>query len=253
MPQWKQPPDDDEEDQSWLATYADAITLLMAFFVMLVSFSKIDIPAFEQVAAGIKNEIGLKKHDARTSTQILKLHMNDIVFDQNAEQTVDVAEDDRGLVLEFASSAFYLPGSADIRDQALPLLGKVAETLQQPRYVPYIIEIEGHTDDDPISTPVFPSNWELSTARAARVARLFVELGLDPLRLKVSGFGDTRPKVPNRTAAGAPIPENMAANRRVLARIYPASLDERKALLSRMSTDAFIESGAPGRIDRADQ
>ncbi len=247
MPRWRNDRDD-EEDEAWLATYADAITLLMAFFVMLVSFSKIDIPTFEQVAAGIKNEIGLKKHDAQTSTQILRLDLSDIVYTQNAEQAVDVGEDDRGVVLEFASSAFYRPGSSDIRDRALPLLREVAETLRQPKYVPYIIEIEGHTDDDPISTPVFPSNWELSTARAARVARLFIELGIDPLRLKVSGFGETRPKVPNRTAAGAPIPGNMAANRRVLARIYPASLDQRRDLMSRMATEDFIGT-TPGRVD----
>ncbi|GAB6053271.1 flagellar motor protein MotB [Magnetospira thiophila] len=235
------PKPEEPEDEAWLATYADAITLLMAFFVMLVSFSKIDIPTFEKVAAGIKNEIGMGKADAQSSTSILKMDMSDIIYQQSAEEAVQVGEDDRGIVLEFASSAFYKPGSADIRDQAVPLLGEVAKKLKEPRYQTFMVEIEGHTDDDPISTAQFPSNWELSTDRAAGVVRLFIKLGLDPQRMKVAGYGETRPKVPNRTADGAPIPANMAQNRRVLARIFPASLEERKNLQQRMETRDFID------------
>ncbi|CCQ73425.1 flagellar motor protein MotB [Magnetospira sp. QH-2] len=237
------PKQEEPEDEAWLATYADAITLLMAFFVMLVSFSKIDIPTFEKVAAGIKNEIGMGKADAQSSTKILKMDMSDIVYQQSAEEAVEIGEDDKGIVLEFASSAFYKPGSAEIRKQAIPLLAKVAEKLAEPRYATYIVEMEGYTDDDPISTAKYPSNWELSTARAAGVVRLFIKLGLDPQRLKVAGFGETRPKVPNRTADGAPIPENMAQNRRVLARIFPASLEQRKNLQDRMETKDFIDPG----------
>ncbi|MEX0827352.1 MAG: OmpA family protein, partial [Haliea sp.] len=84
-----------------------------------------------------------------------------------------------------------------------------------------------HTDDDPINTPRYPSNWELSAGRATRVARHFVTQKIDPLRLKAIGYAETRPVVPNRTDKGKPIPENMAKNRRVIIRVFPMDLQKR--------------------------
>ena len=83
----------------------------------------------------------------------------------------------------------------------------------------YSIDIEGHTDDAPISTPQFPSNWELSSARASAVARFLIGRGIKPERISVIGYADTKPKVPNRNAAGNPIPENRQENRRVMVRV----------------------------------
>ncbi|MGB0670347.1 MAG: OmpA/MotB family protein [Rhodospirillales bacterium] len=217
-------PQDDEEDESWMATYADAITLLMAFFVMLVSFSKVDIPLYEKVAAGIKNEIG--KKDTQSPMSILNQSIKDIVYEQQADQVVQVAEDDQGVTIELASNAFYLPGSADIRPEALPVLDTIFRKINEEKYANYIVEIEGHTDDDPISTLRYPSNWELAAGRAATVARLFVGGGMDPFRLKAVSFAETRPKVPNRTPEGEPIKENQAQNRRVVLRVFPMDLDE---------------------------
>ena len=82
------PVQDEEEAEDWLTTYADAITLLMAFFVMLVSFSKIDIPTFEKVAAGIKNELG--KRDTQSPISLLKIDVQDTVYQQQADQAVNV-------------------------------------------------------------------------------------------------------------------------------------------------------------------
>ena len=234
------PVEEDKED--WLTTYADAITLLMAFFVMLASFSKVDIPLYEKVAAGIKNEIG--KDSSPSPTQLLKVDVQDVVYAMQAEEAVNVETDDKGVVMELASSAFYRPGSADIREQALPVLQKMGQTLMAPRYQTYMIEIEGHTDDDPISTPVFPSNWELSAGRAARVVRYFIELGMDSGRLKAVGYADIHSKAPNRDAKGAPIRENQAKNRRVVLRVYPMSLDERKETLRKMEVKDLIDKGA---------
>ena len=101
-------------------------------------------------------------------------------------------------------------------------------------------EVEGHTDDDPIHTARYPSNWELSAGRATGVVRLFIEQGMDTARLKASGFAETRPKVPNRDASGAPVRENQAINRRVLIRVYPMSLDERKERLERIEIEQLI-------------
>jgi len=216
-----------EEKEDWLVTYADAITLLMAFFVMLLNFSKINIPMFEEVAAGIKDEIGSGKPQV-TPTQMMKIDIQDVVYSMQADEAVNVETDDQGVVIELASSAFYKPGSADILKEAFPILIKMAQTLESPRYQNYVVEIEGHTDDDPIHSVRYPSNWELSAGRATGVVRLFIDQGMTSSKLKATGFAETRPKVPNRDASGAPIRENQATNRRVLIRVYAMSIDQRK-------------------------
>ena len=216
----------DDEAEDWLVTYADAITLLMAFFIMLVSFSKIDLPTYEQVAAGIRNEIG--GHKAEPPTETLKKDVQNVVYDMQASDLVSITSDDRGLVIEMPSHAFFKPGTADIRADAVPFLVSLAEALINPRYKGYLMEAEGHTDDIPINTDKFPSNWELSTARAATLVRFLVTQDFEADRLKASGYADTRPKAPNRDADGNPITDNQEQNRRVLVRIYPMSLEDRK-------------------------
>ena len=218
-------------DESWLATYADAITLLMAFFVMLLNFSKIDIPKFEEAAAGIANEIGMGQKEQSSPISIMKFDMQDVVYEMQADEVVEVETDDKGITIELASSAFYRPGSADLRDQALPVLKTMADMFKAPKYKYYNIEIEGHTDDDPISTARYPSNWELSAGRASGVVRYFISQGIDMERMKAIGYAETQPKLPNRDADGNPIKENQSENRRVIMRIYPMNLDEREKLL----------------------
>ena len=234
-------------NEDWITTYADAITLLMAFFVMLLNFSKINIPMFEEVAAGIKDEIGTGEPTV-TPTQNMKIDVQDVVYEMQADEAVNVGTDDQGVVIELASSAFYKPGSADIRPDAFPVLQKMAQTLDSPRYQTYVIEIEGHTDDDPIHTARYPSNWELSAGRASGVVRLFIEYGMDGTRMKATGFAETRPKVPNRDANGAPIRENQSTNRRVLIRGYPMSLDERKEMQEKIEIEQLI-SEEKGKIE----
>ena len=215
-----------EEIEDWLVTYADAITLLMAFMVMLLTFSEYDIPAFEEASAAIKNNLTGK--DSTSPIQLLRIDVQDVVFNMQADQVVKVETDKKGIVIELASSAFFKPGSADIREEALPVLEKMTQTLLAPRYLFYTIEIEGHTDDVPISTPRYPSNWELSASRAAGIIRFLISQDLDAVRMKATGYADTQPKGPNRGPDGAAIPENMAANRRVALRVYPMSLEEKK-------------------------
>jgi chemotaxis protein MotB len=220
-------PPEIEEKEDWLITYADAITLLMAFMVMLLTFSEYDVPAFEEAAAAIQSN--LTGRDTTSPIQLLRIDVQDVVYNMQADQVVKVETDDKGIVIELSSSAFYLPGSANIRDEATPVQEKLSQTLLAPRYQLYTIEIEGHTDDDPINTPQFPSNWELSTVRASRIVRFFVDQGLEAIRMKASGYAETKPKVPNTDLQGNPIPENKSVNRRVAIRIYPMALDERKA------------------------
>jgi len=215
-----------EESEEWLVTYADAITLLMCFFVMMLTFAEFDIPAFEEAAAAIKDKIGAK--DEPSPTEKMKIDVEDVVFQMQADRAVQVTKDSKGVVIELASNAFYKPGSAELREEALPVLDKIAQTISAPRYSTYNIQVEGHTDDEPISTEKFPSNWELSTARAATVVRFFIEKGyVDPIKLSATGFADQKPKVPNLDLNGKPIPENRATNRRTALRINAMSLKER--------------------------
>ncbi len=225
-------PEDVEEKEDWLITYADAITLLMAFMVMLLTFTKYDIPAFEEAAAAIQSN--LSGRDSTSPIQLLRIDVQDVVYNMQADQVVKVDTDDKGIVIELSSSAFYKPGSADLREVALPVLEKMSQTLLAPRYQTYAIEVEGHTDDIPINTPRFPSNWELSAMRATQVVGLLISQGMEPIRLKATGYADTQPKAPNKDAEGNPVPDNQALNRRVVIRVYPMSLVEREAFLQQL-------------------
>ena len=227
------PPEEVEEKEDWLITYADAITLLMAFMVMLLTFSKYDIPAFEEAAAAIQSN--LSGRESTSPIQLLRIDVQDVVYNMQADQVVKVDTDDKGIIIELSSSAFYKPGSADLREEALPVLEKMAQTLLAPRYQTYAIEIEGHTDDIPIDTPQFPSNWELSAMRATQVVRLLISQGMESVRLKATGYADTQPKAPNEDAEGNPVPDNQALNRRVVIRIYPMSLPEREVFFQKLA------------------
>ncbi len=241
------PPKEFEEDkEDWLTTYADAITLLMAFFVMLLSFTKYDIPALEEAAAAFKVTIG-KQDQATSPIQLLKLDVQDVVYNMQADQVVTIDKDDKGLVIDLASSAFYQPGSAEIREEAAPVLVKISQTLNAPRYLPYHVDVEGHTDDDPISTERFPSNWELSAVRATRVVRFFADQGVDVVRMKATGFAETQPKAPNRDAEGRPVKENQAKNRRVTVRVYPMQKEQREAFLLMVELRNKRQQGAAGQ------
>ena len=119
----------------------------------------------------------------------------------------DVSVDPRGLVVSMPDDAAFPVGSTDVSPAALGMIDKIAETV---RTVPNSIRIEGHTDDVPIRTSRYESNWELSTARASAVVEYLVRTtGLAPERLSAAGYGEFHPRVPNDT------PENRAANRRI--------------------------------------
>ena len=262
------PPEEPEEAEDWLVTYADAITLLMAFFVMLVSFSKIDLPMFEAVMAGISSEIGLGKE--QSPMEILQKSIQDEVYAMQADQVMNVEVDDQGVLIELASGAFFVPGSAQLRPEAEPVVQRIYNMINTEQYIEYAVEVEGHTDDDPIQTRQFPSNWELAAARAARVARYFIDgsgknertchkiprpqprelanegvnCGMHPKRLSVLAFADTRPKVANRDREGNPIKENQEKNRRVSVRVYRMDLDQRASIIKEQGVERFGTEGA---------
>jgi len=210
--------DIDDESHAWLLTFADAVTLLLAFFVMLMSFSKVDIVSFEEVKAGIARDLG-QRSIARPAAQ-LRAELDTMVDSLGVADAVRINIYERGIVLELASNAFYKPGAAELRPEARPILERVAETLEAPAYSKFRIAIEGHTDDMPIANDRFASNWELSAARATEVVRLFETRNIPVRRMRAVAFADTQPRAPNRDSTGAPIPENQAKNRRVIIRVH---------------------------------
>lgn len=248
----------------WLMTYADMITLLLCFFVifLIVEISKKNLPHQEtppapQVSAPVAPpppppfQGNLPFHDldpadyaddpppapaavtpapavpVETPPPIVAAAPAPVPEPPAASSPPEAPPGDRILIVEMNSEAFFGSGSATLSVAGKTILHGVAEKLKADEYRDYRITIEGHTDDTPISTSQFPSNWELSTARAAAVARFFLEEGLSAQRLRAAGYADTFPKLPNRDAAGRPIPENQAKNRRVVIKLEKIEKTER--------------------------
>jgi chemotaxis protein MotB len=126
---------------------------------------------------------------------------------------------DRLTTIEMSSAAFFESGSAELSVPGKVILGNLALNLKSDKFRDYQITVEGHTDDQPIHTTQFPSNWELSTARASAVVHFFLEEGIAADKLRAAGYADTFPKAPNRDADGRAIPENQAQNRRVVIKL----------------------------------
>lgn len=208
-----------EETEDWLLTYSDMVTLLLTFFILLVSISKIDAVQFEAVKTGIHK--GMGKEDLDRPLDALKESMKEIVQALQIEKVANIGHDHDGIVIEFASSIFYQPGSAELKPEATKVMQTLAGTLSEPRYANFQVEVQGHTDDQPIHTAQFPSNWELSAARATGVVRHLIGYGVEPKRMKAIGFADIAPKVSNRGPEGQPIPINQEINRRIAVRMYP--------------------------------
>ena len=220
---------EDPPDESWMGTFADTITLLMAFFVMLLTFSEFDIPAYEELSSAMASTVGGREQ--LTSSQSLKIDVEDIIYQSQADKVVSVGSDEKGVTIELQTNAFFKPASADIVQAAIPILEKLSDTLASPNYELYNVVVEGHTDDGKIKTAKFPSNWELSTGRASTIVRILEKNDVARERLQAAGYADTRPKVANLDLEGKPIPENRATNRRVIMRLNLMSMDERDAYL----------------------
>lgn len=209
----------EEPLEDWLLSYADMITLLMAFFIILVSMSKIDANKYEEVQSGMARDIG--NREVTKPLQDLRSELLGQVAGAGVEDTVDIGRDDRGIVLNVASGSLFQTGSAEIRPEMRPMMKEIAGTLVQPQFLAYQIEIQGHTDDTPVHTPQYPSNWDLSAARALTTLKLFSDLGVAQSRMKIAALADTAPRVPNHSDTGRPYPENQAINRRIEIHVYP--------------------------------
>ena len=229
---------DHENHDRWLVSYADFITLLFAFFVVMYALSTVNegkyrilsesmSTAFRNVETNTSSPVAItpitpvpvvQKASATTKAQdTTKVKQRDkmrnvakdilqVMAPLIAEGKVRVLETSRGVTIEINDSVLFSPGQALLQPALSKAIRAIAEVLA-PTDFP--ITIEGHTDNVPINTLQFPSNWELSAVRATTVLRLFADANVAPERLTAIGYADTRPVEPNLLAEGR------ARNRRV--------------------------------------
>ena len=196
----------DAGEDDWLVTYADAITLLMAFFVIMFSISEPNTEKFERVTRGMVETLSRKDVEAPVTP--------------NSGDQANVDTTTIGRTVQFQTGKMFAPGSADILPEAYAQLDRLSQNLILLGNTRYGVIVEGHTDDNPITNARFASNWELSAARATNVVRLFGGAEIPVHRMRAVAFAETQPKVPNRDGAGNPLPENQAKNRRIIIRVH---------------------------------
>ncbi len=211
---------DDENEDAWLITYADMVTLLLSFFIIMFSMSSPDKTQFKKVAEALRKEgfytsVTPKEDAYENLKQQLEMSLGASGYDQ----FMAVSETPKSVDVELSSSSFFMPGAAKFTRDALPMLKLMAGQILPLKDEDVAIEVEGHTDDSIIASKQFPTNWELSAARASNVVRYLVAQGFPPEKLRAIGMGDSHPKAPNRDARGTPIPSNQDMNRRVVVRM----------------------------------
>lgn len=211
--------DEAEEDQEWLLTYSDMITLLLAFFAMLIAVSQTVIALWEQMKQGLRSDVA-GKEKVETPLAEIKIDLDSLLLEERNQGLVGIVLDKNGIVLSFNSSSLYNSGEAILLPSGERIITKVTQALNALGYYQFRVDVEGHTDNVPINTPRFPSNWELSVARASEVVKFFIREGVNADRLKASGYADTKPVLPHVDEFGRDIVENRAANRRIVIRIY---------------------------------
>ena len=220
---------DEPSGDEWLATYSDCVTLLMTFFVLLYAMSSTDeakmralSQAFRSVMAGevadsileynlYNGDVPLIGGETPTDTvdgeNSMYYQVSKFDKEHELEAAVEIIETEQGVAIQVRESILFETSKSTLREDSKEVLSSIAELLSS---IDNTIVVEGHTDNRPISTAEFPSNWELSVDRAVNVVKYFVEnTGIDPKRLSATGYGEHHPVVPNDTE------ENMAKNRRV--------------------------------------
>lgn len=228
---------------AWVTTYGDLMSVLLVFFILLFGISTVDAGKFAAMGKALAQSMGgrsfvadmsgnsLISDSANGGDQVVSVEpaesvrklvedpssqledlsklasrIEDLISKEKLEPQIEIKLDHRGVVIYAAGNAFFNSGEAQVLPQARPFLDKVSALIRQ---VPYKVLVEGHTDEAPISTAHYPTNWELSTGRAASVVRYFIEVtGLLPERLSAVGYSHYKPRYPLR-------PEYRAKNRRV--------------------------------------
>lgn len=210
-------------DTGFFVSFADMMTLLMVFFVLMYSVSKVDEDRFDEVARSVSQafneEVAQEIADEVSQLEKLQASLDETIKTMNLGDEISTEMTASGLKIELASNLMFGAGSADLKGGMDSTIQKLGEVIMELPTDEYTMLIEGHTDNVPINSVQFKSNWELSSMRAINVLNALEAHGFPRERLAVAAFADTRPKVPNQTEAGVPLPANQAQNRRVLINI----------------------------------
>lgn len=200
-------------EESWLLSYADLITNLLLFFVVLLSAANLSKGKMQQIAksiSGSESPASLDSIRKEIDAQIASKHLQDMVRSNLS---------DEGLELSLNSGLVFDSGKAKIRPDLEQTLASMLQVLG-PYSNKYSFAVEGHTDSTPIAPGgQFPSNWELSSARAITVRARLEQIGIDRSRIRVEGYADTKP-LPEAELKGLNAEERAARHRRVVVRIY---------------------------------
>ncbi|MCR8746728.1 OmpA/MotB family protein [Romboutsia lituseburensis] len=216
---------DDVNTNGWMDTYADTITLLLTFFILLYSISAVDSEKLKQLNQALQSslkgttevsevenldelEVKTKNpNSGNTEYEDLAKKLNDTIEKNGLTEVIKLRKEDRGIVLQLDETILFDPGKADLKENNKEVLETITTIINEHDND---VLIEGHTDNVPMNNKEFASNWELSAARALSAVTYFVhEKQIDPIRFSVKGYGEYKPLVPNDT------PENRAINRRV--------------------------------------
>ncbi|MEQ9308773.1 MAG: OmpA family protein [Balneolaceae bacterium] len=214
-------PFEDLDDESWQVSYLDIITIILGFLIILLSVSQIAKPEFTSLSTVFGNSSD-KTEFLTTPIEEIQEELERLLQPQIEQGRLIIYKDLNDIRIRFKGDDFYTSGSASIQGEGLDLLNHVIRAFQQTSYSDFNIEVEGHTDNVPISTANYDSNWELSTARASNVVKYFDRMGLEEDRLKASGFADSRPLV-QFDSFGNPFAASKEQNRRIVLRLFYTS------------------------------
>jgi chemotaxis protein MotB len=246
-----------ENHERWLVSYADFITLLFAFFVVMYSISSVNEGKFRVVSQSIVEALNPmipmsattlrfapESQGGPTSNRAISIDLqvyrklSEAIKAIDATGRVKVAQSERGVTISITDTMLFKPGEAIVLAESRETLLRVASVLTD---FPHQIRIEGHTDNVPIHTKEFPTNWELSASRALNITRFLTEGGYLPAdRLAASGYGEFHPIAPNDT------PEGRSQNRRVEVVILKSLKSEGEGQVISPIKGPCVATGLPG-------
>jgi len=199
----------------WLMSFSDMSMILIAFFILQLSYSKVDKKKYDNIQTAMNAKIVEKKDD---NLKVLNDKLLKELKKQKLDQSASVQLNANGLAVEFKDGLLFGSGSAKSNQKFVETVGAVMKLIAAAPDR-YHVVIEGHTDDTPMRSKDYPSNWELSAARGFALMRQFKARGVHEDRMSVEAFAQTRPKVPIAGLKGHELARARAANRRVVIRI----------------------------------